>query len=68
MTSYYGNKLDVAEFVEDLLTILKLDWQSITVIPHPKFVGYCVSIATDTSSESIAKGLALNYSLKPYNI
>lgn len=63
MLSYYGHKVDVVEFVDDLV-LETGHFLSITITGLARSEDCCVFIATDTSSVDIVEKLALSYSLK----
>jgi collagenase-like PrtC family protease len=68
MINFTGYKQDVALFVEDILTISSLDFQSITIIPLEKSGVCSVNIATDTSSEDTVEKLVQIYLEAPTSI
>jgi len=67
MQTYYGSKKVVAQFVKEMLLSFVSDSVSITITRQEKSEVYCVSIATDMSSEDIVEHLARIYSVALLN-
>ena len=61
MINFFGNKKTVVEFVNALLHHSSIAWPSIMITSQEKSEVYCVSIATDISSEGIVKELGEIY-------
>jgi hypothetical protein len=55
---FTGSKMDVAQFVFDIVANSNLAYQSITITKLEKSGVSCVRIVTDTSSEDIVRNLA----------
>lgn len=66
--TFYGDKVEIARFVLDLVVNLGISSASIMITLPAMSEGCSVHIAIDTSLEDIVKTKALNYSLVHTNI
>ena len=60
---FYGSKMVVAQFVNDIILNLEDDFLSTTITRQAKSGVYCVRIVTGTSSEDTVRALARIYSI-----
>jgi hypothetical protein len=64
MMTFLGNRMEVAQFVVDLLMDSRFDSASITITSQATSEDFCVRIATDTLLEGIAAIKGQNYSCR----
>lgn len=64
MMIFLGSKMEVAQFVVDLLMDSRLDSASITITTRGTSEDYCVRTAIDMSLEEIVLTKAQNYSCR----
>lgn len=65
---FFGNRTDVARFVDGMLRSSKVDSQLITIMPLGKSEAFCALTVTDTSLEDIVVVSARAYSLQLIDI
>lgn len=60
---FYGHRMNVAQFVNDLLIISEIDCRSITITKLPRSEDYCVHTVIVGSSVDIVEKMAQIYCL-----